>query len=204
MYGLVLLLSLLLVLRQAVAGYGSGDEPCTKSQFAAKFGADPIYEIDISENEPKTVDGEIHLTVKYETICSNGGSEFTPVVKSGMEKMDAIILERSEPKCCCHKETLDHTIIYTEDIQVTLPKFKQPATARNLFLAFPPDSIYEIYLLQKAGERVYSIEKEDEEGEDVRHLEETEENKTNASDAEIIGIDGEVDVTINAGVAAES
>jgi hypothetical protein len=193
---LVFLLVLVLI-RETVAGYSSaGDEPCTKATFKAKFGAEPTYEIDLSENEPRVIDGEIRMTVKYETICSNGGSDFTPIVKSGMEKMDAIILSRSEPECS-HKEKLDHTIVYTEDIQIPLPKFKPVTAPRNLFLAFPPDSLYEIYMLQKSGERVYTIEEE--ETEDAKQLD----TNTTAANAELSDINGDV-TTINAAVTAES
>ena len=135
----------------------SGTAPktqCTKESFAKMFGAQPLYKINVEDGgEPRWAEGVVTVSVEYQTPCVNGGSEFRLVRKEapGADNNAQalyVLLHRSEP--VCEGEEQD-TIAYKGTVEAVVPDDLSIAMANaggRAYLAFPPDSEYELYLLE--------------------------------------------------------
>lgn len=90
------LLVVILHLRVASAG-----QNCTKEQYAAKFGAQPLYELHALGAGVKTptIEGKfVVLDVSYESFCEGGGSEFTATLHNKFGT-NVVFVSRNEPEC---------------------------------------------------------------------------------------------------------
>lgn len=140
----VALLAVLVAGQVAVHADDKGE--CTKAGYAAKFGALPVYDVDVHALEPTldADDGTVALSVSYASPCG-ARSVFAASLMHKLG-MDVILLERAAPSCEGVAEDgndgswpqLQHTV------RVALPS---EARGKQLFLAFPPDSVYEVYAL---------------------------------------------------------
>ena len=132
----------------------SGTPKCTKESFAKMFGAQPLYKINVEDGgEPRWAEGVVTVSVEYQTPCVNGGSEFRLVRKEapGADNNAQalyVLLHRSEP--VCEGEEQD-TMAYKGTVEAVVPDDLSIAMANaggRAYLAFPPDSEYELYLLE--------------------------------------------------------
>ncbi|GHP03807.1 hypothetical protein PPROV_000256100 [Pycnococcus provasolii] len=134
------------------AGLAAEGKQCTKESFAKMFGA--LYKINVEDGgEPRWAEGVVTVSVEYQTPCVNGGSEFRLVRKEapGADNNAQalyVLLHRSEP--VCEGEEQD-TIAYKGTVEAVVPDDLSIAMANaggRAYLAFPPDSEYELYLLE--------------------------------------------------------
>ena len=143
----------LLSVAALVLGCVSGAAGCTKEEYAAHFGAS--YILETTPDGPVLEAGASHVTafVSYATPCPEGGSEFTIDVMGGEDFPTVWALKRHEPVC----DTLNAPeATWSGRISVPVPAAaKAEGVAR--YLAFPPDSDLELYLLQeRAGDSAAS------------------------------------------------
>ena len=118
---------------------------CTKESYARRFGA--TYEIEVaSGREPSLSEGVLRFQARYASTCGNGGSAFTPDVIE-KEGMTVVVVHRAEPQC---EPARDEPFEWAGLVEVPISedamgKIEERGKA---YLAFPPDSEYELYLLE--------------------------------------------------------
>ena len=121
---------------------------CTKEEYRAKFGVEPLYSIDGKGIGPAVEDNYFIGEVSYMSKCSSGGSPFLANFHEKDDGRIVLFISRGEPQCT---EELPEAKKWEGTIAVPLDTAKlEPFMEQSdPLLAFPPDGDYEVYLMKR-------------------------------------------------------